>query len=137
MHAFKKYDLIEALIIVNCRYDNCIKGTEIKHEQFDFVFIKCYKFTLKSFSCAINNRISFIHSTRLGLFIKVTTQNVDIFLNTIYNEYMLENISLYVKSLMSAANIASLIRNANYCMCKKCIMYKIHSIIILSMLIFC
>ena len=64
-----KYHLIEALIIVNCRYDNCIKGTEIKHEQFIFILIKCYKFTLKSFSGAIKNDISFIHSTRLGVFI--------------------------------------------------------------------
>ena len=64
-----KYHLIEALMIVDCRYDNCIKGTEIKREQFDFVFIKCYKFTLKSFSCAIKNDTSFIHSTRLGVFI--------------------------------------------------------------------
>ena len=68
-----KYHLIEALIIVDCRYDNCIKGTEIKREQFNFVFIKCYKFTLKSISCAIKNDISFIHSTRLGL-LKVTNE---------------------------------------------------------------
>ena len=58
-----KYHLIEALIIVNRRYDNCIEGTERLNTNNLILFLS------NAFSGAIKNDISFIHSTRLGVFI--------------------------------------------------------------------